>query len=664
MPIKLSKDIDKNKLISAVLPAQTKTYTVIPHAFVIDNIEQALNSYGFTIEKEEYRSNFDASIACGTFIVNYQNDPELKMTYSFANSYNKVTRLRAAVGTMNVNNGTYMISDSQLWRRKHTGTSDKETAQTIINHLKDARLYYDELKAAKDKMSTMTITTVEFGALVGELFFKDLLSFDQINKVYKEYFKPSFIYTTPADSLWTCYNHILVALKDSHPKAWLGNQIGVHLWVCNKFNLFNFDDEPVNDSEAIDITIPSTKVPVEETKEIEVVNESIEEKVEETTFITDCVENINEDNDNEPIYIPVSDFPNGEIGDTFSLDESDNYYTIDEQVDLDGEQFFKCSSLKVENSTETTDVKEDIETTTIEGEIVPIIPGILAGVEEIQPEPKIESEEVSTITNEVIEDNSTQLNLLDAIEEIESNSNIETTPEETIESEENYEYFSNDGLETLTTDDLFESENVIYKVISNADNIITAIRMDAHAEPKEEKLEITQESKTENPVPSEEKEIGEGINEVIEDIDTPEVAEEAIEETIEEETTNQETEEESSFMLPGFGDVVLPEPTAEIVKEESIIIEDIPTLQEIESIPVVEVELPDTTDIIEEAETEVPSSVPPMNPVVYDVIREELVAIFGEIEDFTYTETDVQYDITMSTQETLVFAKSYINSKL
>ena len=44
---------------------------------------------------------------------------------------------------------------------------------------------------------------------------------------------PSHNYNAPVDSAWTLYNHITLALKDSHPMRYLGDHQKVHTFFLN-----------------------------------------------------------------------------------------------------------------------------------------------------------------------------------------------------------------------------------------------------------------------------------------------------------------------------------------------------------------------------------------------------------------------------------------------
>ena len=239
--------VDKSVLINAALPPQTKTYTVISHQYAINTIEKALKDNGFEVESEEYRCATGAKVATGKFIVNYAEDPDLKMMYAFSNSYDKSLRFRASIGAMVTANEAYMVNQIDLWNRKHTGTADNETEKLINRHISNAKVYFGQLQEAKESMKSIHIDKRTFGQMIGELFITECLSIDQVSTIAKEYAAPSFNYSTPANNLWTCYNHIIHSLRSSHPSNWMQNQIAVHLFFVSRYDLVQFDDDNAED---------------------------------------------------------------------------------------------------------------------------------------------------------------------------------------------------------------------------------------------------------------------------------------------------------------------------------------------------------------------------------------------------------------------------------
>jgi hypothetical protein len=208
---------------------------------------QALHDNGFTVKEEVYRCSADVNVAYGAFIINYGDDPDLELMYSFSNSYDKSRRFKAALGAYVPAAEGFIISEMENWKRKHTGTADDETEKLINEHIANAREYYERLKKDKVAMANIHIDKGTYGAILGQLFINGYLSVEQISLAAKQYDNPSFTHSLGKDNLWTCYCHIIGALRQSHPSKWMHNQAATHLFFVAKYNLTHFDEDDAED---------------------------------------------------------------------------------------------------------------------------------------------------------------------------------------------------------------------------------------------------------------------------------------------------------------------------------------------------------------------------------------------------------------------------------
>jgi hypothetical protein len=225
-------------LVSVPLPNHGTTYTVITHQFVIDYSKTALQNAGFTIIDEEYRCTADGQIAQGIYRLNYNSDPELSMMFAWTNSYNKQVRFKCGVGAYVNKTGTVMVcGDIGSWARKHTGTADTETQDTIDDQVNNAHMYYDQLVADKASMEGINMNKRKQAQMLGILFAEyQILTTEQASMVRQQMDRPSHVFAN-ADSLWAFYNYVTVALQHSHPKTWMEDQRILHMFISevNKF---------------------------------------------------------------------------------------------------------------------------------------------------------------------------------------------------------------------------------------------------------------------------------------------------------------------------------------------------------------------------------------------------------------------------------------------
>tara|TARA_R110000868_G_scaffold36248_1_gene128738 strand:- start:5579 stop:7147 length:1569 start_codon:yes stop_codon:yes gene_type:complete len=237
MPKKI-QNYGKAHLISVPLPTHGLSYTVISHESVIDMSTTALINAGFTIVEEEYRATADGQIAQGIYRLNYMGDPDLSMMFAWTNSYNKQVRFKCGVGAYVNKTGTVMVcGDIGSWARKHTGTADTETQDTIDDQISNAYMYYNQLVSDKASMETITMNKRKQAQMLGILFAEyQILTTEQASIIRSQMDRPTHVFTD-SNSLWAFYNYVTLSLQYSHPKTWMEDQRILHHFISevNKF---------------------------------------------------------------------------------------------------------------------------------------------------------------------------------------------------------------------------------------------------------------------------------------------------------------------------------------------------------------------------------------------------------------------------------------------
>ena len=236
MPKKI-KECSKAQLIAVDLPTHGDSYTVISHESVINYVYTELAAAGFGVVSETFRATADGQIAHGIHVLQYQSDPELSMMFAWTNSYNKQVRFKCGVGAYVNHVGTFMVhGDMGSWARKHTGTADEETVETIKSQIKDAQMYYDQLKADKDAMKEIKMNKRKQSQLLGILFAEyQILTTEQASMIRSEMIKPTHVFEDTS-SLWAFYNYVTTALQASHPKTWMEDQRILHYFISSVNN--------------------------------------------------------------------------------------------------------------------------------------------------------------------------------------------------------------------------------------------------------------------------------------------------------------------------------------------------------------------------------------------------------------------------------------------
>lgn len=228
---------DAANLAAVPLPSHGSSYTVVSHKFIIDKALAELTANGFVIDKEEYCRNLNGEVALGVYHLQYGNDPDMGLMFTWANSYDKSMRFRCAIGGYtHLSNARLIAGDMSNYGRVHTGDAKDQVEKHIESQIQSAGSYFATLVKDKDEMKTITLTDTQVAELMGVLYFeKEILGSSQLINVKDEHKKPSFTYTTAADNLWTIYNHCIVGLKKAHPKSWMEQQKGLHAIVKDRY---------------------------------------------------------------------------------------------------------------------------------------------------------------------------------------------------------------------------------------------------------------------------------------------------------------------------------------------------------------------------------------------------------------------------------------------
>jgi hypothetical protein len=238
MPKKI-QNITRGTLEAVPLPVHAATYTVISHKSIMDYALAEITAKGFTIFSEEYRSTHDGQIAQGIYQLTYNSDPEMSLMFAWTNSYNKQIRFKCAVGGYLRNNQTVMLGgEIGTYARKHTGTADADTIAMMQSQLTNATIYYDNLVADKEEMKLISLDTHAQAQLLGVLFAQyEIINTEQASIIRQQMSKPSFFHNGGKDTLWSFYNHVTLALQQSHPRTWMEDQRILHWVITNEFDL-------------------------------------------------------------------------------------------------------------------------------------------------------------------------------------------------------------------------------------------------------------------------------------------------------------------------------------------------------------------------------------------------------------------------------------------
>jgi hypothetical protein len=227
----------EQQLRQVPLPNHGGRYAVVPHGEVIDEVKKQLQNANFTIRDVIYKMTVDGQVAQGIYYLEESTIQEMGMMFAWSNSYNKTMRFKCAIGAhVFVCGNGVLRGDMGNYSRKHSGTAKQDVINQIQDQITNAHSHYMSLVNDKQMLENVILTARDKGQILGELFANDeILTLTQVGIVKREIDKPSHNYNCDLNSAWTMYNHITLALKESHPSTYLKDHEKVHEYFVNKY---------------------------------------------------------------------------------------------------------------------------------------------------------------------------------------------------------------------------------------------------------------------------------------------------------------------------------------------------------------------------------------------------------------------------------------------
>jgi len=224
----------KELIISAPVPAQTRTYKPVSHASLIDLTMDGITKAGFTLDKATYSAARDGQIANGRFSIRNVAESEMQLQIGWQNSYDKTMSLKYAIGTriLVCSNGC-VSGDFGAFKKQHKGNIQEFTPSAIGDYIKSAGDSFRLMQKQREDMKQIEITKRVKAELIGRMIIEEqFISSTQLNIITKELSSPTHDYGAQ-DSLWELYNYTTFAMKELHPSLWMENHIQAHKFFNN-----------------------------------------------------------------------------------------------------------------------------------------------------------------------------------------------------------------------------------------------------------------------------------------------------------------------------------------------------------------------------------------------------------------------------------------------
>jgi len=230
--------MDKQQIINAEVPQETRTYKPITNQQLIELTLESIHQAGFELANEEYSGAMNGQISNSRYAIKNVADSEMQLQIGWQNSYNKSLSLKFAIGTriFICQNGC-VSGDFGAFKKKHQGTVQTFTPSAITEYIKRAGDVFQQIQKDRDQMKQLEMTKRTSAELIGRMFLEDeIIQSTQLNVIKREMANPSFDYGAPG-SMWELYNHTTLALKEIHPSLWMQSHMKAHSFFVNEGGL-------------------------------------------------------------------------------------------------------------------------------------------------------------------------------------------------------------------------------------------------------------------------------------------------------------------------------------------------------------------------------------------------------------------------------------------
>ena len=213
----------KTKIMNAVAPQQTRTYTPISHNEIISTIHDYCRISNLKVVDEKYMTDKDCNQVTGKLTLD-MGDDTMGAMIGFQNSYNKTLSAKFAIGASVFICSNGMVVGDFAFKSKHQGDARYDMLYHMGDAIKATKLKFSDSVVLREDMKKIHFSEKSLHELIGKLFMnQDILRATQINMFQQEYNKaiPKYDYGVSKNNLWNIYNLCTDTIeRKSHPSLY------------------------------------------------------------------------------------------------------------------------------------------------------------------------------------------------------------------------------------------------------------------------------------------------------------------------------------------------------------------------------------------------------------------------------------------------------------
>lgn len=210
-------------------------------------VTERLTNHGYKITDEQWSLSHKGQVALCKLHIGSNDDMEMKRTFAFMNSYNKLRSITFASGAVVAvcTNGMFW-GDETNFKRRHHANIWEDVYSAVDRQIDIMNTNYSKLRAFKTQSEQDLVFHNNIAALAGRLYFDDVLSPRMLSTLRNE-LKDSENFGFGVDdagrynrgNMWAFYNNCTEALKRSSAMDYIGrhSRLTEHLTAVRGYRL-------------------------------------------------------------------------------------------------------------------------------------------------------------------------------------------------------------------------------------------------------------------------------------------------------------------------------------------------------------------------------------------------------------------------------------------
>lgn len=238
----------KEEISNIPLPQETNTYKPIAHSVFVTELERKIQEKGLEICNQKFLTTGNGQVLTGEYHICPKNeDKDMGLGFSFANSYNKQIKVEILAGAYIKVCSNGMYGSAVRYSKKHTGDVVQQLEDKINFALDQSERYFEYLINQKNRLKEIEVSKKVIAELVGDLYLNDnTITATQLSIIKNEM---SFSSNFKEKTAYSVYNWVTEAFKSTHPTIYTKNHAKLNDYFVDRFNLPIFELNPILEEE-------------------------------------------------------------------------------------------------------------------------------------------------------------------------------------------------------------------------------------------------------------------------------------------------------------------------------------------------------------------------------------------------------------------------------